>query len=123
MAKYTVEDDKGKRVTFDWSGDQPPSDDDIQSVFDASATFKPIEKPKGNGIQMPIPQLETRRFMEEINKPVLPGIAEGITSTLTGGLASIPAGLTSLVSAPFVGLNRAEEYQNKVANALTMQPK
>jgi hypothetical protein len=37
MATYTVEAPDGKQITFEWSGDAPPTDQDMEAVFAASA--------------------------------------------------------------------------------------
>jgi hypothetical protein len=38
--RYTVKNDAGRTVTFDWHGDQPPTDDDMAEVFAAAPTPK-----------------------------------------------------------------------------------
>ena len=48
MARYTVENDAGQRVTFDWNDPNPPTDSDYEEVFKAAKVFtpqKPVEKP------------------------------------------------------------------------------
>jgi len=54
MKKYTVQNQEtGKKITFEWNGDDPPTDSDMEEVFSASESFvpttsaasKPVVKP------------------------------------------------------------------------------
>jgi hypothetical protein len=47
MKRYIIENDIGKRITFDWEDDlTPPNDSDFEEVFKQAQTFKPEPAPK-----------------------------------------------------------------------------
>ncbi len=41
MANYTVKDDQGMQVTFEWNGDAPPTDADMDGIFTEARDSKP----------------------------------------------------------------------------------
>ena len=38
--KYTVEDPKGRRITFEWNKPTPPTEADLQQIFSSADTFQ-----------------------------------------------------------------------------------
>lgn len=75
MKRYIIENDFGKRITFDWEDDQtPPSDSDFEEVFKQSQTFK----------SEPIPTPEYKKpFVSGLpeQQKILPTAAEEITES------------------------------------------
>lgn len=48
MPQYTVQDTtSGKQVTFEWTGDAPPTDSDMEEIFSQARTMTPKKKSSG----------------------------------------------------------------------------
>lgn len=80
MARYTVQDTQsGKNVTFDWNGEQPPTDADMQEVFAQAIPTKEATQPQGAGIPL--------AFAGGANKGIagLLGMPVDLMNTVIGG--------------------------------------
>lgn len=49
MAKYTVQNPQGKKVTFEWTQPEPPTDADMEEVFAAAGSASLSQSPQGRG--------------------------------------------------------------------------
>lgn len=68
MAKYTVQDTTtGKNITFEWNGEQPPTDADMEEVF---AQAKTIEQPKPSQPDLPFWE-KTKAVVKPMVRPAL----------------------------------------------------
>jgi hypothetical protein len=78
MPQYTVRNDKGREVTFEWHGQGEPTDADMEEVF-AAAGDEPAEKP---WYKRGIDDLQAVRDLREA------GFGQSIDGAMSGGLSS-----------------------------------
>jgi hypothetical protein len=109
MKKYTVENDEGKRVTFEWDDDEnPPTDTDIEEVFAASKQQIPQQEP--------VAQAEP---VQEEKKGLLSSIGSGLAkgASAVGGVLSYPSrALGTLRTNPETG--EGYDIKNQESNLL-----
>jgi hypothetical protein len=103
MSEYTVKDNQtGKTVTFKWNATEPPTDADMEQVFEAARTQAPAQEPSPispveGASPWPVGSVPTAREM----KPYVRGAAQmavGLptsiaASPLAGGAAATLAGI------------------------------
>ncbi len=83
MPKYTVEDKAGKRITFEWSGSEPPTDSDMEEVFAAAKTEEPKAGPTSTNT--------IAKTAYDVYKPVMQGIGV-VAGGGAGAVAGAPTG-------------------------------
>lgn len=66
MPRYTVENNQGKRVTFEWAAPNPPTDTDLEEVFSAASTMPP--PPKQSALR-PLAQAATKNLAGKVDPP------------------------------------------------------
>jgi hypothetical protein len=95
MPNYTVQDTQtGKKIKFEWSGNKPPSDSDMEEIF-GQANNMPVATPKANR-PMEVNTMPPIEGAIDIPPPIegmaeyLPAVAATGGALLGRGLASIP---------------------------------
>ena len=89
MPNYTVLDSQtGKKVTFQWNGQTPPTDADMEQVFSEARTPAPTPETK-------IAPLTWRQKLEPYGRPVLEG-----GGALVGGAITAPVAAATGPAAP-----------------------
>lgn len=89
MARYTVENDLGKRITFDWEGTEPPTDSDMEEVFAAAggAPEKPAYKPPLSPEQQTASITKARQDAVKslpMGERLAAGVGKGLMDTYAG---------------------------------------
>jgi len=105
MKRYKVRDtETGKRVIFRWNGDQPPTQDDMQMVFERARTMQPTTQPVA-------PQ---RPFMQRVAGAVAPYTKEAlpIAGMMIGGGLAAPAGPVGAVGGAGLGYAAGNQLQD-----------
>ena len=119
MAEYTVQDTQtGKTVTFQWNGDKPPNDADMNEVFTAARTQ--------------IPQQSSPGILSRIGnytKEALGGLPETALALGTGTIGSLSGKVAGDITAAYEGLkgnpdwaNRAKQVKEATQDVLTYRP-
>jgi hypothetical protein len=106
MPVYTVENNEGKKVTFQWDDSIPPTDDDMESIFSEAESYKVRDMPLSQEEYEMIPSnkgtsqypLEYGKFKKYIDpqEGIMRGTAEAITKLLTSNIGAATGGIASL---------------------------
>lgn len=111
MPNYTVEDtETGKKVTFEWTGEDSPTDDDMLSIFAEARKQAPEPKPE-------LPKIGDYGRAMKTNI----GTAETMANLATATYGIPLSGLAGLLALPF-GLEAAREATEVVQKGLVYQP-
>jgi tetratricopeptide (TPR) repeat protein len=105
MARYTVRDtESGKKITFQWNGDQPPTQSDMQEVFNQARAMQPTT-------QAVAPQ---RPLMQRVAGAVAPYTKEAlpIAGMMAGGGLAAPAGPVGVVGGAGLGYAAGNQLQD-----------
>lgn len=124
MPKYTVQDSKtGKKITFEWLGDNEPTQEDIQKVFESAAQqepqmtdrnrmlenrpeisgeLKPAHEMSGQPSRLERTARESARIISPVARPVLEGTGSAL-GALVGGIAGAETGPGAIVTATLGG--------------------
>lgn len=131
MPTYTVQDETtGKTVTFEWTGDKDPTDNDMAEVFAQAQTFQPAEAETAAATapeKIPTISEEQPTFGEEAWRTITDigqvyPAAETAVSLVTSAYGVPAAGLAGLFALPFVGLEKAAGIVQKGQELMVYQP-
>lgn len=121
MASFTAIDNVTKeKVTFDWTGDKPPTDSDIQDVFDE----KRIKSQTITSVEASVNFFDNLNKLATIQgkKDISIGVIENMANLVTTTFGVPAAGFAGLFTLPF-GLDRASNVVEKIQEATTFNPK
>jgi hypothetical protein len=90
MKTYTVENDEGRQVTFEWDDDNnPPTDSDMEEIFAASKTQE-SEPPLPEEKELPTREEQLAYLASRKPSEVFGDVAKGLTKNVTQALPDIP---------------------------------
>lgn len=127
MAKYTVlNNETGKRITFNWTGAKPPTETDIRDVFAAAERMPPVAAkgmpsvPTPTAVKPTITPLEPESRMRRVARAAAPYArpALEIGGALAGGALATPGSVLAPGVATLAGAGLGYAGGRRLSRAL-----